>query len=676
MAIELDVNNDGAVDISRGGTGGTTALAARANLLVTEEVEAWGDLNRAVDALAGGSPVTLTYSTNQTLTGNLTIPSHINLVRLNGATINLGGYTFDGLKKSGPDRFGFSTTGTGATNQAALANAIASVNAGGIIKFTPGTYTVTGQWAVNKSCIVDLTGVTLNFTTNAVGQGILVTASDVEIIGGNIVGPQYAVSTLTQSGIHVYGADAAHPISGLKITGTKISNWGLYGILLSFVTEFDITSNEIYNVYQAGIQTLSAWNGNISGNYVHDIVSPSGGGVYGIALSRLNDDSLSVRPNSDDITVNNNRVHNVTNWEGLDTHGGNRITFNNNIVTGCLIGINVAPAQNTADVSVFASQDIVISGNTIDSLVTDGSLGSGIIMGGASATIRATGTISGNTVRGYGRDTTALARSYGGIYLQYTDGVSVSGNSLFENVNGVIAITNNYGVSLTGNTIVDSWADVAAASNAGWGIYIRSSGIFTGLVSDNVFLKTGAMAAKAVDYSGGIYIATLTGHSVRLGPNFASIGAAPYLTDAGDHCGIGIDGSNVSTSGTGENNLKSVLLPAGRIGAGQKMIVRAAGTKTNANGNKTIKFKFGASSWTVIPAVNDVLSWNIEIMLSVIGTTSQKVSIQGINGVSVVFNTTSTASENMAADATLQFTGECAHASDVITQTMLSVQYL
>ena len=234
MATELDVNNNGAIDISRGGTDGTTALAARANLLVTKEVEFYGDLNRAVTALAGGSPVTLTFSTNQTLTGNLFIPSHIQLVPLNGATITTTGYTLTGLKEVRPEWFGINTS-PGTTDMGVAIQA--AINAAPKIIFDRTTYAKSTVITVPANR--ELIGYGATITTTADNtNGFTVTGSNVTFRGLTINGPQYATLS-TSRGISAVGASSAAYLENLKVIDCNISSWGIYGVYMQFVDGFD-----------------------------------------------------------------------------------------------------------------------------------------------------------------------------------------------------------------------------------------------------------------------------------------------------------------------------------------------------------------------------------------------------------------------------------------------------
>jgi len=141
-----------------------------------------------------------------------------------------------------------------------------------------------------------------------------------------------------------------------------------------------------------------------------------------------------------------------------------------------------------------------------------------------------------------------------------------------------------------------------------------------------------------------------------------------------------------STDGTGEDNLYSTVIRANtlqKIGSdtrGYRTIhVVAAGIKTNANGTKTIKLHFGASSVTVFPATNDVLGWTLDayIIIQTIGGPT--------NGYLWTFNNNGTITRggdsaawiiDVTQDVTLKLTGECSNAADLIRQTFWLVERL
>jgi len=137
----------------------------------------------------------------------------------------------------------------------------------------------------------------------------------------------------------------------------------------------------------------------------------------------------------------------------------------------------------------------------------------------------------------------------------------------------------------------------------------------------------------------------------------------------------GVENDDVSSSGTGEDDLNSFIVEADSLSTKGGLRILAAGTKTNANGNKTIKFTFGSTSVTVHAAANDTNDWRAEIDIFNTATGAQRLTWKGYNGTTLLQGY-DTMAEDSTADLELKFTGECAHASDTITQTMFIVQYV
>lgn len=136
-----------------------------------------------------------------------------------------------------------------------------------------------------------------------------------------------------------------------------------------------------------------------------------------------------------------------------------------------------------------------------------------------------------------------------------------------------------------------------------------------------------------------------------------------------------IDNSDAATSGAGEDDLQTITIEANSLGDTGGLRLTAAGTKTNANGNKTIKFYLGATSITFNAAANDVLDWRLEAILFNTAAGAQRVSWKGYNGTTLLQGYEAW-TEDTTGDLVLKLTGECANASDVITQTMFIVERL
>ena len=101
----------------------------------------------------------------------------------------------------------------------------------------------------------------------------------------------------------------------------------------------------------------------------------------------------------------------------------------------------------------------------------------------------------------------------------------------------------------------------------------------------------------------------------------------------------------------------------------------AAGTKTGANGNKTIKLLWGASSVTFNAAANDTNDWRVEAELTFTAGDDTNMTWVGFNGTTVTQGYEDAMSDDLTSGAiTLKITGECASASDTITQTLWQVE--
>lgn len=137
----------------------------------------------------------------------------------------------------------------------------------------------------------------------------------------------------------------------------------------------------------------------------------------------------------------------------------------------------------------------------------------------------------------------------------------------------------------------------------------------------------------------------------------------------------GYDMSDAATSGTGADTLKDTIIYADHLGTKSGIRIFAAGTKTASNGNKTIKMYFGTANWTFNAAANDTNDWRCEAIVVNTEAAKQRISWIGWNGTTITQGY-ETATEDTTSNVTVKVTGECAHASDTITQTMWLVEDL
>ena len=122
----------------------------------------------------------------------------------------------------------------------------------------------------------------------------------------------------------------ASPLTGLVVKDCYIHDWGYTGIRLDFCNEFFADDNRIEDCYRNGIETRSCNRGSTCRNTIKNITGPSGS--YGITHTKSSGTEATF-PVPTEIVCNDNVIHGVVNWEGLDTHGGRRMVFSGNTVT-------------------------------------------------------------------------------------------------------------------------------------------------------------------------------------------------------------------------------------------------------------------------------------------------------------------------------------------------------
>jgi hypothetical protein len=360
-------------------------------------------------------------------------------------------------------------------------------------------------------------------TTNQ--RGMYLTSGGIHLFGADVRGPQYAIARSTEDGIYFFGADSSHYLEDVVLRDCKVSSWGRAGISLKYVSDFAVDNCKAQNIAVLGITSSSSKKGKI----VHNHVDTVGSGVdtYGIAMTRFNSDSLVTEPRSEDIECAHNLVENVPFWEGIDTHGGKKLSIDNNVIKGCKVGIALVNARNLAGVDTFASLDCSVSRNKIDSLVSDGSKSHGIIMAGVdtagvgTATEYATGGIIGNIIRGHGDQSSNLS---GGIVAYDTLGLVVQGNLIIEpGFAGVTLYHDNKGAEVIGNTVIDPWSSVVTIPQA---VAVRA-GYNTAQIAYNT-LEHDTKTATYLNVHGSRIDSDSTS-VIDFGPNnFAIAGTAPY----------------------------------------------------------------------------------------------------------------------------------------------------
>lgn len=379
---------------------------------------------------------------------------------------------------------------------------------------------------VKTSC--DLTGLTINFTgVNA--PAIVVSNSNVVIDGVTLIGPGNTVLASDSRGIRAIGT-VADPLREITIRNATITGFRQVGIWLQHVSGFTVENCQISDCQYAGVLGFSVFHGVVKGNRIDHITGAPL--AYGVTISKASE-PLATAPRSTDVTITGNVVTDVPNWEGIDTHGGERINISSNTVAGCRIGIAVVPAKDAPAVDeVFAPLAVTVVGNTVDSLVDDGSSDFGISFTGAyKGTLGqvyeyATGVISGNVVKNHGL---ATSDNRGAMYIHSTRGAVVSGNQLINPSSlGINVHHDNQGITVTGNTVTEVWATTSTRCAA---IMVREQ-YNTATVAGNRLAVNGEHSDATLVNANGLQLTTSSNNEVIAYGNQFSQATTPIVPAA------------------------------------------------------------------------------------------------------------------------------------------------
>lgn len=141
---------------------------------------------------------------------------------------------------------------------------------------------------------------------------------------------------------------------------------------------------------------------------------------------------------------------------------------------------------------------------------------------------------------------------------------------------------------------------------------------------------------------------------------------------------IKVDGSDKATSGTGEDNLNTVIVPQNYHNYHGGIKIKASGTISGTNNTKVIKLHFGSASWTVINAASgDVTDWQIEAEIFFTAAATQRIVWKAFESDGTMLSGYETATQDVGAgDITCKLTGECVNAGDTVTQTMWNIEII
>lgn len=361
--------------------------------------------------------------------------------------------------------------------------------------------------------------------------GITVRSSGVTLLDPRVEGPG---STFTgqdasrSSGIAV-SAGATGTLDDVQVLGGSVRGFPYAGVLVSGVRGLVLERIGISDIAYSGVRLLSVVGGTVRGCVVSGLHQQDYPNSYGIAATRDTNQSLEDAPRCSDIVIVGNEVRDVPRWEGIDTHGGVRVTIRDNTVVDCATGIALVPLKGLAGTAPDAAPlDALVSGNTVTwtgKYSDTGTMWGAIKVQGAGSTVgssaeRATGAVRGNTISGYG-DGTSMSAS---VFASLTSGLVIADNRITSGLTrGIMLSHSNTASEVVGNTVEDlGWVDKPAYRSA---VDVRDAANDVTISDNRAF---GSVVATAAHPRYGVY-APGTGSTIRIGRNDWGVSDLPLV---------------------------------------------------------------------------------------------------------------------------------------------------
>ena len=293
------------------------------------------------------------------------------------------------LRALTPEDFGAVGDGV-ADDTAAWNDALSQAPPGATITAAPGgRYKLSGPLDVSKP--VTIVGGEL--LPHSEGKCLNITASDVTIRGSRFTSPSAADPLVSHQIIAAVGTSSA-PLRRVTVDKVVIDKSRYHGVWLEWCEDVKVRDCQITDFQYGAVMLISVTRGEVSGCIIRNALQEGTlVNSYGVAATDLVN---TTEGRSRDILITRNIVDNVSKWEGIDTHGGERITITDNIITRCRYGV-AAVAGNSSRATV--PKDVVVSGNTIDSLGIE-SPTSAIKLYGITGGPQASAMIGPNVIRG------------------------------------------------------------------------------------------------------------------------------------------------------------------------------------------------------------------------------------------------------------------------------------
>jgi hypothetical protein len=320
--------------------------------------------------------------------------------------------------------------GDGITDDTAAINR--ALSAGGEVYFPPGVYRVTSTLRIRSASTLRGAGrekVQILRTTAGAGATLEITSDHVTITALSVRGPSLTAETFTpgETGIQASGAIAGVRLEDIRIRDCEVAGYGFYGIELTRVSNAVVAGNTVRRIGYAAIACHSTFDALVDENVIQSVTpgEPNGHNAYGITFTYVGDHPTEQDPVPQRCIATGNSILDIPTWEGLDTHDGQYITFSNNIVEGCRIGISAGGSPGGGTVGI-TMHDISITGNTIAATSSTAHQHYGIVVTGRPETYAYNLVVANNIVQGYG--VVDPSDDDGALEFYETGGLAVTGN--------------------------------------------------------------------------------------------------------------------------------------------------------------------------------------------------------------------------------------------------------
>lgn len=525
---------------------------------------------------------------------------------------------------------------TGATDVSTILNQIvvACGTEGMILQFSAGTF------------LLEAESILLEDNIHYRGSGI-----DETIIKMNDPGV---------SGFSRYGTPT-EPVSQDGITISDLTVDGNYnsvadggddnyqiGIYFQKVQYSKIYNVKVINTWYPGIEVYD----NAENNRVYDCILENSGDKltsYGFYYYAIGVDS-----GCDYCVVEKNRIVNC--GGGIHLRGAPAAFYEYNIKL--LHNVIISPTKYGIYIDDVVD-DIIVDGNYVYQPGTNG-----IKLNFNTENRPSNPKIINNIVDGPNQEE---ANDTAGIYCTFRGFAHVTGNTV---INSSETAGQTWGIITTGQGVQPDGAIVANNTLEGtfFGKYAIEVGTQNTIVSNNHILGDG---------TGTIAIRVGTQNDANIENNmiedclvsYSNIGTRTRINGY-----IDWNGDTISTSGIGEDDLRSTVIGQNYHLKYRNLKIEGAGQKTGAGGTKTLKLYFGSSSYTFHAAANNTNTWRVEATIIFYSGAQQNITIVGYDGTTITQNFTAWTENLTAGDITLKITGECANAGDTITQSFWRVE--